>query len=148
MTEPSPSLDEIAPKIEDIEEVEAAIDVKPDVFAPDAVFIADIWPALAPVKVEPQVAFDPRQASDFDSDDTFNARIAGFRLATASLLAQSVISVDVPPNTLGPAKTPQSLRRPKGSKNRRCDPVVDHDATPEVGTPRKFARAHDNMALW
>ena len=125
-TEPSTSDNAIAPKIEDIEELEAAIDKKLNIDAPDAVFIADTCPALAPVKFEPEVALDPRQVPDSESEeDTFNARIAGFHLASMSSSSQSVASVDVLANMLGPAGTPQRRGRYKGSKNRRSDPVVD-----------------------
>ena len=37
----------IAPKVEQVEEVEAIIDLKPVVDEDNAVFIADTWPALA-----------------------------------------------------------------------------------------------------
>ena len=75
------------------------------------------------------------------------AKIAGFRLASASSSAQSVHSTEVPPKNLGPATTPRQRVRPKGAKNWRRDPVVDPEAPLEVLTPLKFAGAHDNMAL-
>ena len=141
----------VVPKFKQIEEVKESFDLKPDVDKSNAVFIADTWLALAPVKFEPRVELDPRQAPDEDDDnsfeETFTGRIAGVRRVSASSFPQSVESVEVPPNTLGPVTTPQQRGRPKGSKNRRRDPVVDLDAPQEVMTPRKFAGAHDNMAL-
>ena len=55
----SPNNVVVAPKIERIEEVEAVIDLKPDVDAENAEFITDTWAALAPVKFEPQVDSTP-----------------------------------------------------------------------------------------
>ena len=137
----------VAPKVEQIEENEVTFNLKPDI--DNAVFIADTWPALTPVKS--LVELDPCQAPDEDNDDsfeeTFTATIAGVRLVSASSSAKSVESVEFLPNTLDPATTPRQRRRPKGSKNRRRDPVVDPDAPQEVMMPRKFAGAHDNMAL-
>ena len=106
--------------------------------APDAVFIADTWPAL-----------DPRQAPDSDSkEDTFNVQVAGFHLASTSSSSQSVALVDVLPNTLGPADTPRNCKCPKRLRNRRRDPVLHRDATLVAESPRKFAGVHNNMALW
>ena len=146
-----PTEDSVSPKVVQIEKVEESFDIKADVVNSNAVFIVDTWPALASVKFEPRVELDPRQAPDEDNDDsfeeTFTARIAGVRLVSASSSAKSVESVEFLPNTLDPATTPRQRRRPKGSKNRRRDPVVDPDAPQEVMMPRKFAGAHDNMAL-
>ena len=92
---------------------------------------------------------DPCQAADDDDsfEESFNARIAGVCLVSASSSAQFVESVEVPPGTLGPASTPGQRGRPRGSKNCWLDQVVDPDALMEIVTPQKFAGAHDNMAL-
>ena len=81
-TEPSIDLDDgRRPNFEDIEEVEAAIDEKTIVDTPDATFITNTWPALAPVKFEPEVALDLRQAPESDSEEnSFNAPAATSRL--------------------------------------------------------------------
>ena len=55
---PFPNEEIVAPKVEQIEEIEETFNLKPDV--DNAVFIADTWPALAPVKFEPEIALDPR----------------------------------------------------------------------------------------
>ena len=130
---------------------EAEYNIKPDI-GEGNVYVQDTWPDLAPVKFEPAVELDPRQAPDETSDDDslgkkFVAKIAGCRLASASSSAQSVESTKVPPNNLGPTTTPRQHGRPKGAKNRRRDPVVDPEAPLVTVTPRKWAGTHDNMAL-
>ena len=128
---------------------EATFDIKPEVR--DHKFVEDTWPNLAPVKFEPKVELDPRQGLDEEDDDSledhFVAKVAGCRLASASSSAQSVELTDIPPKSLGPATTPRQRGRPKGSRNCQQDLVVDPEAPQEVSTPRKFASAHDNMAL-
>ena len=87
-------------------------------------YIQDTWPEPAPVKFEPAMELDPRQAPNETTDDDsleekFVAKITRFHLVSASSSAQSVESVDVPPCNLGLATTPRQLGRPKGSKNRQ-----------------------------
>ena len=100
--------------------VEKSFDIKTNVADNNAVFIKDTWPALAPVKFKPHVELDPRQAPDKDADDlfeeTFSARIAIVRLTFASLSAQSVDSVEVPPNNLGPGQRLDNANAPKDKK--------------------------------
>ena len=89
-TKPS-TTEDVALKIEDVESSQGkgAIDEKPMVDSPEVVFIANTWPALFELKV----ALYPRQAPDSDSEeDMFNARVAGFHLASTSS-SQSVALV-------------------------------------------------------
>ena len=137
------------PQPDRTEAPEATFNIKPDVG--DHKFVEDTWPHLAPVKFEPKVELDPRQGLDEEVNDSledrFVAKVAGCRLASASSSAQSVESTDIPPKSLGPATTTRQRGRPKGSRNRQRDLVVDPEAPQEVLTPQKFASAHDNMAL-
>ena len=56
-----PDDESVSPKVVQIKKVEESFDIKPDVDDSKAVFIAETWPALAPVKFEPRVELDPRQ---------------------------------------------------------------------------------------
>ena len=140
---------DVSPKHAEVPE--ETFDIKPDVSG-NNVYDEDTWPELAPVKFEPAVELNPRQAlgkaTDDDSlEEKFMARIAGVPLASASSSAQSLESGKVPPNNLGLATTLRQCKRPKRSRNWRRDPVVDPEAPLEVLTPRKFAGSHNNLAL-
>ena len=100
---------------------EETFDIKPDVGG-DNEYVEDTWPELAPVKFQPAVELDPRQAlgeaiDDDSLEEKFVAKVACVHLASASSSAQSLESIEVPPSNLGPAKTSRQRRRPKGAKN-------------------------------
>ena len=129
------------------------VDVKPDVDSEgslDVEFTGDTWPKLEPIQFKAQLPIDPRQAfvdEPEDDNEILCKQVVGVHLVSASSSEQSLPSTDVPQPALGPAASPRKWGRPKGSKNRRRDPVDDPNAVPAITTPRKYAGAHNNMAL-
>ena len=66
----------------DAEVAEESFDIKPEISG-NNVFIEDMWPALAPVKFEPSMELDPRQAPGKDADDSFEKKFGAGSPASA-----------------------------------------------------------------